>query len=46
MAIPYQPGPDLEFLCIQKLDTAPFCENHAKLYFAVNHLVKGLSMEW
>ena len=26
------PDPDLDFLCIQQSNTAPFCENYAKLF--------------
>ena len=38
-------GPNLEFLCVQQLEAAPFCENQAKLYFDAKHLEKGLNRE-
>ena len=34
-------GPNLDLLCIWQSDTAPFCENYAKLYFGTKHLEKG-----
>ena len=43
---PLHPGPNLDFLCIWQSDTAPFCENYAKLYFNTNHLEKGLKSGW
>ena len=36
-------GPNLDLLCIWQSDTAPFCENYAKLYFDAKHLEKGLN---
>ena len=38
--------PNLEFLCVQQLEAAPFCENYAKLHFDVKRLEKGLNREW
>ena len=35
-------GPILDHLCVQQSDSAPFCENYAKLYFDAKHLEKGL----
>ena len=40
------PGPNVDLLCICQSDTAPFCENYAKLYFDVKHLEKGLNRGW
>ena len=37
-------GLNLDLLCIQQFDTAPFCENYAMLYFDAKHLEKGLNM--
>ena len=39
-------GPNLDLLCIQQSDAAPFYENDAKLYFDVKHLGKGLNKGW
>ena len=36
-------GPNLDLLCVQQSNAAPFCENYAKLYFDVKHLEKGLN---
>ena len=38
--------PDLDFLCFHHLDTAPFRENYAKLYFDTKHLEMGLNRGW
>ena len=40
------PRSDLGFLCIQHLDTVPFRENYAKLYFDKKRLEKGLNRGW
>ena len=40
------PPSNLDFLCIQQLDTAPFCENYTKLYFDAKCLEKGLNRGW
>ena len=39
-------GPNLDLLCIQQSDTAPFCENYAKIYLDAKHLEKGLNCGW
>ena len=39
-------GSNLDLLCIQQLDAAPFCENYAKLYFDGKHLEKVLNKGW
>ena len=39
-------GPNLDLLCIQQSDAAPFYENYAKLYFDAKHLGKGLNKGW
>ena len=36
-------GPNQDLICIWQSDTAPFCENYAKLYFVAKHLEKGLN---
>ena len=36
-------GLNLDLLCVQQLEAAPFCENYAKLYFDTKHLEKGLN---
>ena len=33
-------SPNLDILCIQQADGAPFYENYAKLYFDAKHLEK------
>ena len=40
------PGPNLDLLCIQQSDAAPFCEDYAKLYFDAKHSEKGLDTGW
>ena len=30
-------GPNLDFLCVQQSDAAPFTENYTKLYFDAEH---------
>ena len=37
-----KPSPNLDLLCVQQLDAAPFCENYAKLYYDAKHLENGL----
>ena len=39
-------GPNLDLLCIQLLNAAPFFRNYAKLYFDSKHLEKGLNRGW
>ena len=39
-------GPNLDLLCVQQLDAAPFYENCTKHYFAAKHLEKGLDRGW
>ena len=39
-------GPNLDLLCIQLSNAAPFCKNYAKLYFDAKHLEKGLNRGW
>ena len=36
-------GLNLNLLYVQQSDTAPFCENYAKLYSNAKHLEKGLN---
>ena len=38
--------PNLNLLWIRQSDTAPFCENYAKLYFDAKHIEKGLNRGW
>ena len=40
------PDPNLDLLCARQSDTAPFCENYAKLYFDAKYLKKGLNRDW
>ena len=39
-------GPNLDLLCIQQFDAAPFFENYAELYFDTKHLQKVLNGGW
>ena len=36
------PGPNLDLLCIQQSNPAPFCKNYAKLYFDAKAPRKGI----
>ena len=38
-------GPNLDLLSIQQSNTAPSCENYAKVHFDAKHLEKGLNRE-
>ena len=40
------PGPNLDLVCIQQLNPAPFCKNYAKLYFDAKTPRKGIEQGW
>ena len=36
-------GPNLDLICAQQSNAAPFCENYARLFFDAKQLEKGLN---
>ena len=38
--------PNLDCLCVQQVDAAPFCENYAKHYFDAKHFEREWNREW